>query len=332
MISVVHRTLSATPLLLAALVGLAVALRAPLGTTVIGLMLFGVFHNLFELRYLAGRFVIGRLTSRTAWLLAAPILAVVLVRATSGSLLGPLAARHAEVALVYGSLVLAALTAPRPALLRAGIVALLVIAGAASWHWVQAHYLVLAHLHNLMPVVFLLTHRSENRGAVAGACVVWGLVIPAALLSGLLDPLLDFSAAFAAGPVDVDAAERLRAGWAPPTAEPEAVTRIATTFSYLQWMHYFIWIFYLPRFTAAPQASGRLWGLLFGPAGFVVALVVTLVLVPVYLTSYLSGFGVYSALASFHALVEFPILLAVLLGSAAEPRPDELRLAHDAAV
>ncbi len=40
----------------AAAVALAVAVRAPLATTVLGLMAFGVLHNVLELRYVSGRF------------------------------------------------------------------------------------------------------------------------------------------------------------------------------------------------------------------------------------------------------------------------------------
>ena len=35
---------------------LALALRAPLATTVLGLIFFGVLHNVLEIRYVAGRF------------------------------------------------------------------------------------------------------------------------------------------------------------------------------------------------------------------------------------------------------------------------------------
>src|SRR5688572_17935995 len=46
-------------LLAAATGALALATRAPLATTVLGLIAFGVLHNVLEIRYVAGRF--GRL-------------------------------------------------------------------------------------------------------------------------------------------------------------------------------------------------------------------------------------------------------------------------------
>ena len=47
----------------AAGLSLALALRAPLATTVLGLIAFGVLHNVLEIRYVAGRFA-GLLTGR----------------------------------------------------------------------------------------------------------------------------------------------------------------------------------------------------------------------------------------------------------------------------
>src|SRR5262245_45185191 len=40
----------------AAVAALALALRLPVATTVLGLVLFGLLHNVLELRYVAGRF------------------------------------------------------------------------------------------------------------------------------------------------------------------------------------------------------------------------------------------------------------------------------------
>lgn len=329
-----HRPLQAAPLFLAALVGLGVTLRAPLATTVIGLMIFGVLHNLYELRYIAARLVIGRLSTRTIWLIALPILGVVAVRAAGGGLIDHMDARYAEIVLVYSSIAIAAASARAPRPIRIGWSCAAIGAGVASIHWLSAHYLVLTHLHNLMPIPFLLLHHAKNRGAVLGACLAWGLLVPAALLSGLLDPLLDFQAAYSAWPVDTIEAERLRAGWATVYTHPDQATRIAATFSFLQWMHYFIWILYLPRFSSPPQTKSRIWDAFFGPIGFGVALVATIMLVPLYATDYIRAFGTYATFAAFHALVEFPVLLAVLLvpGLLAEAGSDEAVLARDAAL
>ena len=43
-------------MLAAATGAMALATRAPLATTVLGLIAFGVLHNVLEIRYVAGRF------------------------------------------------------------------------------------------------------------------------------------------------------------------------------------------------------------------------------------------------------------------------------------
>ena len=57
-------------MLAAAAVALALATRAPLTVTVLGLIAFGVLHNVLEIRYVAGRFA-GLLTGRFLILLLA---------------------------------------------------------------------------------------------------------------------------------------------------------------------------------------------------------------------------------------------------------------------
>ena len=58
------------------------ALRAPLTVTVLGLLLFGVLHNVLEIRYVAGRFA-ALLTGRFLVLLLALITGIALCRLTA---------------------------------------------------------------------------------------------------------------------------------------------------------------------------------------------------------------------------------------------------------
>ena len=60
---------------------LALALRAPLLLTVLGLVTFGVLHNALELRYVTGRFA-GILRGRLLYTMAALITGIVLCRLT----------------------------------------------------------------------------------------------------------------------------------------------------------------------------------------------------------------------------------------------------------
>ena len=328
------RPLIAWPLLIAAGAGLAVTLQAPLMTTVVGLIALGVLHNLFELRYVASRYVIGLLSTRAVWLITAPLLVVIALRAGSHHLLPATAARQGEVVLVYGSLGIAAAIAPISKALRATLIGASAVGGAFALRWLGAHFLILTHLHNLMPIAFLLLHDRRNRWAIAAACLLWGGVVPALLLSGLLDGGLQFGAALAAGPVDALTAASLRSGWAPVWSTPVQTTRIAACFAFLQWMHYFVWIVYLPRFGGLlrPASSrgpithsrstecGWAGGVLLSRWGLAGALVLTAALVPLYLQDYIGGLSAYGTLAAFHALVEFPVLLLFLLSTKRSPR------------
>ena len=188
-------------------------------------------------------------------------------------------------------------------------------AGALSTWWYSVHFLMLTHLHNLIPIVFLMLHRSEKPTRLVVTCLFWGVFIPAALLSGALDGIIVFEATQSVGPIDMSAGARMKTMWAPDWANPILDARIVTTFSFLQWMHYFIWIFYLPRFTvfASPKQGGVLCSVLFGWSGLLLAATLTVAMVPLYLSDYLTTLSVYGALASFHALIEFPILLFFVL-------------------
>ena len=71
---------------------MALALRAPLATTVLGLIAFGVLHNVLEIRYVAGRFA-GLLTGRFLRLLLVLTTGIALCRLAAGA--WPQAARSA---------------------------------------------------------------------------------------------------------------------------------------------------------------------------------------------------------------------------------------------
>ena len=90
----------------AAGLSLALALRAPLATTVLGLIAFGVLHNVLEIRYVAGRFA-GLLTGRFLGLLLVLTTGIALCRLAAAA--WPQGARAAEivVALVEGGLIFA---------------------------------------------------------------------------------------------------------------------------------------------------------------------------------------------------------------------------------
>ncbi|GIG07713.1 hypothetical protein [Catellatospora coxensis] len=292
-----------------AAVALAAALRAPLATTVLGLIAFGVLHNVLELRYVAGRFA-HVLTGRLLWTALALVTAIVFCRL--------LALRVPEIVLCYGVLAAGVWHAvPRRWLAPAG----LGLAGAAavSLTWPAYHFVVLAHLHNVVPLFFLWEWSrrlaGRERALFRAAQLGWVLLVPALLLAGVFDPLLaDGSAAvvaFAGTP------ESIAAPVSPPGLT--AGLRFLAVFAFLQAMHYVVWLGFLPRF--APDAAAAFeqrvpW--LAGWRPWALGAAAALVLGGLFLVDYGQGRTMYQALASYHAYLEFPVLLALLF---ARPRP-----------
>lgn len=305
-------------------IALAVAMQAPLATTVLGLIAFGVLHNILELRYVAGRFA-SVLSGRLLWWLVGLITVIVLCRLAAMIIGQP--ARLAEVVVGYAVLGAACVAALRG---RSLVLALTVLAAAtvASLTWPAYHFVVLSHLHNVVPLFFLWEWSSRLPNPVIrrwfrSVQVGWILVVPALLLTGICDrhfgPVNSALAGFAGNPRPILAAS------APPAAVvTEVGVRLLVVFAFLQTMHYFVWVFFLPRY--APDAAHafearapwltnhRAWGL---GAGLGVVLAV------LFAVDYASGKALYSALASYHAYLEFPVLLAVLLGlrDSTIPRP-----------
>jgi hypothetical protein len=300
---------------LTAAAALAVAMQAPLATTVLGLMAFGVLHNVLELRYVAGRFA-PVLSGQLLVVLIALITAIVLCR-VAGMVVGQ-PARLAEILMGYAVLG-AACTAALRGPLR--VIALAVLAGAAavSLSWPAYHFVILAHLHNVVPLFFLwewarrLPSVSVRRWFRA-VQIGWVLVIPALLLTGVFDGYFggvsSSVAEFAGDPRPIVAAS------APPAAVvTEMGVRLLVVFAFLQTMHYFVWVAFLPRYAPdaarafearAPWLTGRrAWAL---GAGLGAALATLLAI------DYASGKAVYAACASYHAYLEFPVLIALLLG------------------
>ena len=144
---------------LAAGTALLVAVRAPLATTVLGLIGFGVLHNVLELRYVAGRFA-GVLRGRFLVLLLGLVSGIVLCRLTG--------ARIPEILLAYGVLAAGVVHAVRPAGWRLAALLGLGAALTTSLTWPAYHFVVLAHLHNVVPLVFPWGPAALRTGRGAG--------------------------------------------------------------------------------------------------------------------------------------------------------------------
>ncbi|MGW2254006.1 hypothetical protein ACWCXH_27995 [Kitasatospora sp. NPDC001660] len=305
----------------AVVLALVLALRTPTGLAVLGLAAFGLLHNVLELRYVAGRFAV---------VLAGPLLRLLLILVTGivvCRLLPPSAfSRSAEILLAYGLLAAACWYGLRGRpLLLAGAAVVLAVAAAGSLSFPAYHFVVLAHLHNVVPLLFLWEwsrRLARGRALFLALQFTWVLLVPALLLSGLLDGLL----AGAAGGWTA----RLEAAYTPPAwLASNLGLRFLAVFAFLQTMHYVVWVWFLPRYAAeategfearVPALRGaRAWALGAAAGG---------VLAVLFAADYAQGRALYAAVASYHAYLEFPVLLMLVLGAAHRGAP--ARIEEDA--
>jgi hypothetical protein len=304
-----------TPFLLAAAAALAVALGAPLATTVLGLIAFGVLHNVLELRYVTGRFA-PVLNGRFLAVLLGLISVIVLCRIAATVVGQP--ARYAEILVGYAVLAAGCVHALRGWLLAAaGTV--LAVATVVSLSWPGYHFVVLAHLHNVVPLFFLwewaaalpARHRRWFRTVQVG----WVLVIPLCILLGGFDAALGGVSASTVASFAGDPAKIIGLS-APPGSGAVIGARFLVVFAFLQTMHYFVWVWFLPRHAPdAARAFERRVPWLRGPRAWALGAGLGAVLAVLFAVDYASGRALYSAFASYHAYLEFPVLLAMLLGA-----------------
>jgi hypothetical protein len=309
-----------------AVLALVLATRAPLATTVLGLIAFGVLHNVLEIRYVAGRFA-PVLSGRLLGLLLVLITGIVVCRLLTAY--WPSGARYAEITLgfvvlaagtVFGMTALPGDRSVTGVLLTAGILLLLSIGAAVSIAFPAYYFVVLTHLHNLVPLAFLWdwARRIPSSGARTMfrlTQVLWIIVLPLMILAGVFDGLV------ADGPGIVHrfvgTGSAVISSATPPALLEQMGLRFLVMFAFMQTMHYVVWVGFLPRF--APDATAafesrvpwlrgrRAWALGIGGGA---------VLAAVFLTDYFQGKAIYAALASYHAYLEFPVLLALLLAPA----------------
>jgi hypothetical protein len=299
---------------LATVAALALALRLPVTTAVLGLVVFGVLHNVLELRYVVGRFD-AILRGPFLVLLGTLITGVLICRLLPVSA----ATRGVEIGLCYVVLGAACVRALRGAWLALALL-VLATAAAASFTFPAYHFVMLAHLHNVVPLFFLWewsrTMTPGLRRGFRAANLAWVVGVPALLLAGVFDPFLRALPTGFGGLGGVAAFEpvKLAAAYAPPALAADMGMRFLAVFAFMQTMHYVVWVGVLPRF--APDVSarfdarvpvlrgGRAW--LFGGG-------LALVLAVVFALDYAQGRTLYAAGATYHAYLEFPVLLALLL-------------------
>lgn len=312
--------------LLAAVASLGVALRSPVATSVIGLILFGVLHNLLEIRYVVGRFgsVLGR---PFLDLLLVLVTGIVVCRLLAGVIGRP--AQLAEIALGYAVLAAAAqhvLDGRR----RVAAWAVIGAAAAVSLAFPGYHVVVLAHLHHVVPLFFLwewsqrITSR-RGRRAFRAVQLLWVVAIPVAVLSGLFDGSLTADPSLVRSVVG-DGHAVLASSALPGTAATVVGLRLLTVLAFLQTMHYVVWVALMPRI--APDASASFearvpW--VTGPRLWAVGFVAAALFAVLFGLDFARGTTMYAALSSYAAYVELPVLLAMLVGAGGVSAPPPTR-------
>lgn len=283
-------------------------LRAPFVTATFSVMLLGPLHVLLAVRYLSGR-VAGALPGSTGWLLAAFVAVMALTRAVSS--VAPHLGHQLE--LVGG---MAGIGAALVVGLRRRLRwwALLLLAVIAIWSLVELpwYWHLFVHGHNLVPLVFLWDWtRGRPRGqrwGFVGVSLVWLAGIPAAILAGVTDPLLNGAPPSIVTEL-VDPAA-LVASASPPGADPALGLRFLAVFAFLQVMHYVLWMVFFQvcgraEVRRSPLPAGwRFWAL----AGAASALVWA-----AYATSYYDGRAAYAVLGALNVYLEQPIATWLLL-------------------
>lgn len=300
----------------AAFLALAVALRAPLVVTVVGLIVFGVLHNVLEIRYVAGRFA-AVLTGRFLGLLLVLTTAIMACRLTAA--MWPRGARIAEVGVGYLILAAGCWIGLRGIWLVVGYL-VLAVAAWASFSWPAYHFVMLTHLHNLVPLAFLwewarAIGSRRARTAFRLTQVLWVVVVPVVILLGAADRWI--SAAPGVVARFVGNGQQVIATSAPPDASTEVGLRFLVVFAFMQTMHYLVWVGFLPKF--APDAAGAFdarvpW--LRGRRAWWVGGIGGAFLAVLFLSDYFAGRALYGVLATYHAYLEFPVLLALVMAPA----------------
>jgi hypothetical protein len=297
------------------------AVQAPLLTYAVSLGLFGVPHVVVELRYVDRAFA-PRLDLRLIAGVLAGLAMIALVRAAGIFGLGAFSHR-VQLELVVGTLLVALVVgfAGRGAT-RATVGAVLVVLalGAGAFLAPVTTLVVLAFAHNLTPLGFLadgLRGRARTPGLVA-ALVVF-VVVPVAIASGSLGSAVGPWAFDPEGPAGIGPLEQHLGVFVPPALLTEDIAfDLFRAAAYLQCMHYAVVLHVLPRLAGDPPAEERVAPQLLDRLGQGAPVTI---LGAASAVAFVLAFGetraLYGVVASVHAWVEIPVLLAAL----SLPRP-----------
>jgi hypothetical protein len=285
-----------------------VAVQAPFTTAAFSVMLLGPLHVLLAVRYLSGR-IAGALPGSTGWLLVAFVAVMALIRAVSS--VAPHLGHQLELVGGMAGIGVALMVGLRG---RLRWWALAAVAAIAVWSLIELpwYWHLFVHGHNLVPLIFLWDwtrgRPPGQRWGFVGVNLVWLAGVPAAILAGLADPLLNGEPpAIVTGLVDPAA---LVASASPPGADPALGLRFLAVFAFGQAMHYVLWMVFFQLYGRAevrrsPLPAGwRFWALAGGASALVWA---------AYAAGYYDGRTAYAVLGALNVYLEQPIATWLLL-------------------
>jgi hypothetical protein len=293
------------------------AIRASLAVAVVGLIVFGILHNVLELRYVVGRFA-PVLAGTGVSLLIGLISLIVAARAAAGglgrwSIVIEILAAYGVLAWAAGGVAARGAACHRPGLRRVGRRGVDGLPGLLR----RAHHPSAQHRPARPPLgLVAATGPRRPRTAFRAVNLCWVVVVPAVILLGLLDPWLATGGDVVA--TLTDGASLTTATTPPDLADSTVVaTRLLTVFAFMQTMHYVVWVGFLPWVGRSANravesrwpwaGSRRVWG---------VGVLVAVLLAMVFLHDYSQGRGSYATLATYHVYLEIPVVLALLAGAA----------------
>ena len=293
---------------------MALVIAQPFALNVIGIMVLGTAHVVLALRYLTGR-VTGALTNTTVQVLIVVVAAMALIRALSvlDAGLGHRLELAGSVIIIGGAAWLG--LRGRLRYLALAVIAFWALASLVQLPW---YWHLLTHAHNLVPLIFLWDwarrYRAGSGLAFTAVNLVWALAVPALILAGAADRFINaISPQFVSRLADP---QFVLASTAAPHSSPELALRFLVVFTYLQTMHYVVWMGFLQIAgrreitrleTAVPIIAGwRFW---------LVVLSASLIVWLVYATGYYNGRAVYGVIGAVNVYLEQPIAVWVLLAA-----------------
>jgi hypothetical protein len=267
---------------------LACVLVMPATVLLMGPLIFGAPHVMSEMRLLAQRVQIRRFS---LMLILTPLAILILLRIAEQ--LGMDRPANSDVVLGCAALCVAALVRPGDG--RDRFARLLVVSGISVFALYDTRLttLLLAHLHNLIAVVFLFAW-SRSIGDVRR-------------LSGLMIGVAAAVAALGMDTVPTDPSAfitDLRMALAPGLSA-ELGYKLILVYAFAQLLHYVIWLVWMPRLATADATRG-----VAGPAWLAAVLIGIALLLPMIamLGNPIALRDQYLALASFHGWLELAVL------------------------